>query len=448
MPPAMNREASLQGLPFSTYFDKHRRKAVLLNRPYPPPFVPRGLSKFGGLPNLPAHYEWPRDGHGRPLHFLAQVDCADIPIVTPLPERGVLFFFAREDEEQIWNDPDWLRDAVRVIHALDAFAKTAERQAPDDLGPIGGHYPLRSMRHLVLEGEAGPSLHVEWPIEALPIDTFPDVLFEEEKEHWLTRLARGFRRSDNDWQQHEERMRAYDDALREKRLAAFQVAAGELPPDENTLNAERSPAIAIFAPLPGGTDFPFFWINIRHAARHLIWSVEQDRDGSRFDPAQVPAAREWLARADDVPDEAVPDEADRAEFRRWLMAWHVQRPEAPEDEHRYAHAVFHAARTNILAWAGDPHLAARLPERVYQAMRPAFAPRSLGNVVYSQMLGHAPSAQEPLHPDAPLLCLLNLCSDPVLGTMYGDVGNATFFITPGDLAKRDFSKVEAEVVGH
>ncbi len=62
--------------PVESLFDRYRREAVLLHRPYPLHAGPRTNSQFGGLPRLPVQYEWPRTSNGVPLHFMAQVDCA------------------------------------------------------------------------------------------------------------------------------------------------------------------------------------------------------------------------------------------------------------------------------------------------------------------------------------------------------------------------------------
>jgi uncharacterized protein YwqG len=445
----------LNGQSFDNYVAKHRRDAVLLHRPYPPHSGPKTNSKFGGLPRLPDHYEWPRDGHGNALHFLAQIDCADIPFGTPLPERGVLFFFAREDEEQIWNDPDWLADAVRVIYALDAFALTPPRAHPDDLGtPGGNHYPLPAWRGLVLEGEDAPKLHVEWPIQLLRIETWPDELFEEVTEvriNWVQRLKEKLFSAPpvQDWQAQNDRHTAYSEVLQAKRFEAFERSTGKCLELERPINGDRLQAQALFEYAEtGGTAFPFFWINIRHAASLLLWTFESGGYRNNLREDQLPLAREWLTRSKAQADDAVPNDADRAAFREWLMQWHKERPDIAPDPLRYDKAVNFAVQTNIRSWSGDPEWAAKIPAWIYEAMRQSFDEWNYGDLAYSQMLGHAPSAQEPLHPDDPTLCLINLCTDDALGTMYGDVGNAAFFISPADLAKRDFRNVEGEVMGH
>lgn len=439
---------------FSAYFDHHRRDAVMLHRPYPPHSGPRTNSKFGGLPRLPEQYEWPRDGNGVALHFLAQVDCSDIAFETSLPKRGVLFFFARDDEEQIWNDENWVRDSVRVIYALDAFAATPPREHPEELKPIGGNYPLRVWRGLLQEVVDGPATHVEWPIKPLRVDSWPDALFDEESEpsfNWVARLTAMISKPKViNWQEDQARREAYADTHELLRLDAFARATGEALVDVPPINQERLSGRAIFEHAEKGDEaFPFFWINIRHAALHLICALEEmGGEHPLFDQAQLPAARKWLARAQMCPDDKIPGDDDREAFRAWLMQWHKLRSDIAPDPIRYAEPVYAAMRANIRSWSGNPDMSRKILPHVYDAMRDCFAANGGWGLKYSQMLGHAPSAQEPLHPDDPTLCLLNLCSDSALGTMYGDVGNATFFISREDLAKRDFTRVEAEVAGH
>jgi hypothetical protein len=50
-----------------------------------------GRSRFGGVPFLPAGFDWPRRESGRALHFL--LDLREVPPAPVLPESGVLAFF-------------------------------------------------------------------------------------------------------------------------------------------------------------------------------------------------------------------------------------------------------------------------------------------------------------------------------------------------------------------
>lgn len=433
-----------------------KREAVLLHRPYPPHNAPRTNSKFGGLPRLPAHYEWPRDGKGAPLHFLAQIDCADIGFATSLPERGVLFFFAREDEEQIWNDDNWIRDAARVIYALDAFAATPPRPHPEDLGPVGGgYYPPNAWREVLQLEEHGPSVHVEWPIKPLRIYTWPDALFEEPEKHgtgWLGRLKATLQKEvpQIDWQAHEARQQIYAERQKTFRVAAHAEATGQAPVSgERPIFHEQKVAQAIFEHATDGPlAYPQHWVQIEYATRAFICDFREGRTHPILDEAQLPAARKWLEKSRLAGFESDVTIADRAAFRAWIMLLEKPSKDRPQSKIPYGDFVFTSLLCQIRLWAGDPAKAALIAPHIYQEMQFYFAGDTVWGLQYSQMFGHPPSAQEPLHPDDTTLCLLNLASDAGLGWMFGDVGNATFYILPADLARKDFSKVKAEVVGH
>lgn len=109
-------------------------------------------SRFGGFPTLPECVAWPRQGKtGTPLHFLAEIDPAELP-PTPLesggpalPPRGRLGFFADVEEELIWDDDPGGRggvhDPVRVLFH-DAPGEIAA--APDDLPELGHAFGERA----------------------------------------------------------------------------------------------------------------------------------------------------------------------------------------------------------------------------------------------------------------------------------------------------------------
>ena len=113
---------------------KHREPAIMACRPYPPINLPPVNSHLGGRPALPTGIDWPRTSGGVPLHFLAQIDCAELPSSGKvLPDDGVLFFFARVDEEMLWGEGD-PKDDCRVLFT--PRIGPSEARAPDDLPPL------------------------------------------------------------------------------------------------------------------------------------------------------------------------------------------------------------------------------------------------------------------------------------------------------------------------
>lgn len=420
-------------------FRRYRREAVLLHRRWPPHVGPQTNSHLGGLPRLPESCEWPRTSSGTPLHFLAQIDCADIGFKTALPNRGVLFFFGRDDCEQIWNLQPPASDDCRVLYALDAFPLTPPRQPPAELPPIE-------------DRRNGPNVHAAWPIVPLKFDSFPDASalppLHEVSERFTLELLLGRLRARDDARRDAEMADAYDAELKARRAAALAAAAAGAPPPGAATGEIRIGTAVLGSAASGPHAFPQHWAYIHYLARAIVlrpayYAYEGGEKGERI----VAGAERWLARSREVPLDRPVAEDDRQALRTWLAS--IESPSDPtEMGNRAADLAFTAAFLTIRSWAGDPALAALIPDHVYDAYAPVFYRYGERHPEFSQMLGHAPSAQDALPADDPTICLLNLSSDVGIGWGFGDDGQCTFWITPRDLARRDFSKVEGTIVGH
>jgi hypothetical protein len=415
-------------------FRRYRRDAVLLHRPWPPHAAPPANSRFGGLPRLPESLAWPRTSSGNPLHFLAQIDCAEIRFQTPLPERGVLFFFGRDNVYQAWKGEQPASDTCRVLYALDASALTPPRPPPADLSPLN---------RPVAEPD---NVHPAWPVVPLRFDSFPEESAlpeagEREEPTWrrlLERFAPGARGASREQGIGADLREAYAAQLDARRAAALVAATGARPPGTPTTWKEAADAgHAIFGFAASGPEsFPRHWAYIHHLVgpildRPLLYSLGETKQGER-----VAEARRWLARSREGPLHRPVAEDDRQALRTWVAS--LDHPEL----------VSRGAVGTIRTWAGDPALAARVPDHVYAACASDFYGYHEHNLRFSQMLGHAPASHQARSVDDPAICLLNLDTDLALGWNFADMGGqCTFWITPGDLARRDFSKVEGRVDG-
>ncbi|PTX62576.1 uncharacterized protein YwqG [Melghirimyces profundicolus] len=106
--------------------------------------VPRGSSKFGGVPDLPSDLSYPFS-EGKPLPFIAQYNLAqlrEVDPMSPLPDRGMLYFFATVDD-LLWGAPSD-RMSGKVIYADAEREELVPAPLPEDL-PREVRYPERGI---------------------------------------------------------------------------------------------------------------------------------------------------------------------------------------------------------------------------------------------------------------------------------------------------------------
>jgi hypothetical protein len=95
----------------------------------------RVVGQEGGLPRLPAGTEWPTNGGGYALPFIASIDCAALPRAEglPLPTDGSLLLFLQHEEDVL--DPfsaDEQPEHARVLY-VPAGTETAVAPLPPEL---------------------------------------------------------------------------------------------------------------------------------------------------------------------------------------------------------------------------------------------------------------------------------------------------------------------------
>lgn len=95
-------------------------------------------SYFGGTPPISTHYSWPTR-HGRPLSFLACIDCSELPRTADLdwlPDSGLLLFFY-DIQDQPWGfDPkDRGGSATVYVPATEVSDRSSLASPPTPLHP-------------------------------------------------------------------------------------------------------------------------------------------------------------------------------------------------------------------------------------------------------------------------------------------------------------------------
>ena len=127
---------------FEAALAKLVRPAVQLKtRKVAPAELAVGQSRIGGVPDLPAHFAWPKF-RGKHLAFVAQVDLGEVARAMPdgpLPKKGHLWFFYVSDQMSWGFDP---KDAGSAVVHYEADAQLARRPLPDDIPEEGRFAPV------------------------------------------------------------------------------------------------------------------------------------------------------------------------------------------------------------------------------------------------------------------------------------------------------------------
>jgi hypothetical protein len=461
MNPIEKISALIERLRREALFVRLRRDAVLLHRPYPPHLATGGTSKFGGLPNLPADTAWPRMKRGTPLHFLVQIDCAALPFASRLPNKGMLFFFALDDDEQLWDEKSLGEEGSCVVYAPYASGTDPVRATPSDLLPIRYPFSPSYQEPFLLEGELGSNQHVEWPIELRRMDSWPDAsaLTDEDlglesmdfSTYWeLSRLNDPRARI---WAEDNERLRgAYKTELNARRLAAYRAASAYTLDDAEIFQEDYSSskiAWHIFQQL-GPMGWPDYWPTIGYFARALRkkWQSWNKNLPPEKRDTRIDGALDWIVMADaKAPTEAVP-KAQKDAFLSWAFGTPIGQEISWKDFLTADDFFFEAMIATVRQFAKSPDMARLIAPEQYAGLASCFQGIWHDEVMFSQMLGHAPSAQEARSTGDPTICLLSLPSDRGLGWTFGDAGWATYWIDRKDLIQRNFDKAWAEAEGH
>ncbi len=400
-------------------------QAIVFRQYFPPLHDDRHRSFFGGLPVAPADFAWPRAARGdsqpKPLHFVMQIDCAEVPAAAGLgllPQHGVLHFFL---------DLEWGKGGCRVIYSSGSEGNWTEAAIPDDLGPAYGeaalyHWPwATAIAHC-------PITLPRWPFE--PVAVAFDTLAAESADSHAG-----------------EQPREWSEIVgREAQIVAAQGAPVAL----QSFSVRDFTAIdgTIQRPFP---NYPHDWRSIQIVSAQMLKTIA-DRRNDRHDrrykdmpatervaffDAMAAEAQGWFEAAwRQAPFAAVPEDR-RDRCWQWLT-----------DRHDLSMLLLPEALTLAIeaSLAASPEAAARVPARVAERLhaRHALAVQGGSGVHVNtpdRMLALASDVQgNQLDRAATHLLLLELSSDEGLGHFFGE-GVYQLWITPEDLQARRFDRV-------
>ena len=402
--------------PFEKLRDRYITNAIALVRPYPPHRGHSGRSHVGGLPDLPADLQWPRNSRGEALHFLAQVDLSELPPGSDrpveLPREGTLLFFAPMGGMLAFDD----RNPVRLIYDSDSSGVRA--QAPDDLAPVDRAWD----RNFADEVEPTPSIFPEWPWLLAGIKSLPDT------------TAFGINsRGQECYREYDEQLQAFR-AAEIERATGLAAAKDDHWPDLG-IYVENRQHRGPYQLLPfERSGFPWTARGIVLVCRGILSRFA----GSDLD---VGPLSEWLSRAESQPDAQSPS-ADEANAFISILNGLMR-----SDRDRIKRTIETAVHRLITETGANPELAAALPDSLYRAAYPRHAPivaRSSGQrVQHAQLLGFVPSSQEPLQVDSPLLTLFQLQTDTGIDLIIGDMGEIDVRTERDALSARRWDRIHA-----
>lgn len=147
-----------------------------------------GFSRLGGLPVMPADWEWP-EWNSKPQSFLAQLDLSEIHQVMPsfLPSSGYLYFFYDQDQG-VWGfDPNDI-GGWRVLYVQGDRHTFVERAAPkglddDYIYPVKWVAPQRI--ELLPETPTDTESDWDWDRDGEAYDELRRAAFEGETYHQM-----------------------------------------------------------------------------------------------------------------------------------------------------------------------------------------------------------------------------------------------------------------------
>lgn len=144
----VSRLAEVEELANENLLDQAHPSVRLIPRRATAEEISPGESRFGGLPDVPPDFEWPRwrpfkpvfDLYGEewqpddpaPISFLAQLELGALPRVDEaFPETGWLYFFF-DQHCMPWGDKPAHRGACRVLYSNVPRAELRRATLPDD----------------------------------------------------------------------------------------------------------------------------------------------------------------------------------------------------------------------------------------------------------------------------------------------------------------------------
>lgn len=361
-------------------------------------------SWLGGRPRLAASMEWPKID-GQPADFLAQIDCAALPLDLwdgLGPREGALAFFIHR------RNPE-----VRVLHLHATGTPVAPPFTLNDAeGWFGPHGDLGFGDLAPFATRAFP----EWPVDLVAVragDTDPrDAADGPAADGGLA--GRGYDIADPAFHPFDWGSMTAMIALLEMRLGRLEQGAGDASDPCAAINREA-----------------------RERAREIIAIVRDSAARDSFSPGDATAvmaalhAIRWARAARTLDPETG---AERIEAVTLPLTTHC--PGADLWVEDYRTILFDRAKH---AWCANPDNLSAPARAFYEPRWRAMAMREMA------VMGGEPPGSLPDHDEDRDFVLLELPSSGLMSRKFGDGDDLVVTIGRSDLAIGDFSKARAQL---
>ena len=393
----------------AAYFDANSDQSAYLIREWG---GQGSFTQIGGLPQLAHDITWPEHPEtGKPLHFLAQINLAEVPITpdtTMLPRTGTLWFFVdlcdcdgeTATQRVLYHsecDPAWQR-AGRPSD-LPAIAEHVRRQANKQ-----GHENTAILPHKNMACVVHPCL---WQENELP------------KDRGVNIMRKAF---------------AYSQTHKQDTFGQTVQTSGItklVPPAQGRSN---------YCPVGFGGHFPWNNLVATKLTQPIARQVKLKNFENRIENIEraehlLADLQTTLSTAKLSPEHQV--RFDDCIFRNAGYESAQAARDSGDDLTRLRTNLHSALRTLKTQADVDPDLLAALPQDFLRG----FMPYRIAESSNDTMIG-GPKFTNPNPTRGTGFKLLQIDSDTTLGVTWGDMGLVEFWIDPDDLAARDFDKTQ------
>lgn len=365
-------------------------------------------SWLGGRPVAAPDFDWPRSPiTGKPLHFLAQIDCGRVPPrpreAEGFPSTGCLLFFAETNAWLTHHEPSF---AVRYLPP-ESMGGAVPLTEPADTPPVG--LGLRTAKSA--EEPGAEFCFRRWPVRFVPFETSNEEGARAEAIEQATgpRLRQSLRM--HLWQQREEQRFEHPFAW-EQVFRETAILIRKLP--------EVRRRVRSYVTRDGGEV----------AGWEHWFSAEEAR------------LQEWLRRAEQEGRLTTVAANDRQAFRSLTQGFpdHL----AKEAEHAIHLAIDETVWT--LVTSGEA-ARALIPPALREDVESLEPGNTWGPHCVHQMFGWGRLVQDAAVEHIDDVLLMQFDSDDRMGWCWGDVGALQFWISPRALKRQWWDAVSMSSEG-